>query len=346
MGPDEERVDPEGVVCDTCYIEALDLVAIDETLTVTQCGGCHAVLRDDEWERPEADDHVALAVDAIADALGVHVEAEEVAWSVDPEPVDRNTVSVDCHVSGRIGAYPVEEQFTVRVTIAEGTCQRCGRIAADDYASVVQVRAAERDTTGQEREQAKEHARTYVAGRDADGDRDAYVTEVTETDGGVDIKCSTPKLGRAIADRIVESEGGTVSEARRLITEDGDGNRVYRMAYAVRLPQFRPGDIVDPGDEGGPVLVESVGERLRGRRLTTGEEYDTAADAPDATKLGTVDDAVETTLVTVEDDHAIQVLDPESYAATTIDHPAGLDTDGDTVRVFRTREGLFPIPDA
>jgi nonsense-mediated mRNA decay protein 3 len=345
LAPDDERVDPDGVVCDACYLDDIELVAVPETLTIEQCTGCHAVRRDGDWERPETDDHVGLAVEAVTETLQVHVQAREIAWSVDPEPVDHNTVAVDCLVAGQIGEHPVEATVTVRVTFADATCQRCGRIAADDYASIVQVRATDRETTGRERERATELASAYVADRDAAGDREAYVTEVSETDGGLDIKCSTPSLGRAIADRIVAAEGGTVGEARRLVTEDGDGNEVYRMAYAVRLPPFRPDDVIDPGDDEGPVLVERVGDRLHGRRLATGAAYETAATDSAATKLGTVDDAVETTLVAIEDENAVQVLDPETYAATTIARPAGLDGDRDTVRVFRTREGLYPLPD-
>jgi nonsense-mediated mRNA decay protein 3 len=139
-----------------------------------------------------------------------------------------------------------------------------------------------------------------------------------------------------------------VSDSRRLITEDGDGNRVYRMAYAVRLPPYRPGEVIDPGDGDGPVLVRSVRGNLKGRRLASGERYEADHEdriAPEADRLGHVDDAEETTLVAVEDDHAVQVLDPETYRAETIPRPGDVDPDAGTVRVLKHRDGLHVVPE-
>jgi nonsense-mediated mRNA decay protein 3 len=106
--------------------------------------------------------------------------------------------------------------------------------------------------------------------------------------------------------------------------------------------------VIDPEDGDGPVLVTGVGERLAGTRLTTGEAYETGrddGDAPAATKLGTAADASETTLVAVEDDHAVQVLDPETYETKSVPRPAYLDPDAETVSVLRSRIGLYVLPE-
>lgn len=49
--------------------------------------------------------------------------------------------------------------------------------------------------------------------------------------------------------------------------------------------------------------------------------------------------------MTVEDEHAVQVLDPETFEAKTISRPSYLDPDADTVRVFKHRNGLHVLPD-
>jgi nonsense-mediated mRNA decay protein 3 len=66
--------------------------------------------------------------------------------------------------------------------------------------------------------------------------------------------------------------------------------------------------------------------------------------APDATPLGTRADGRETTLVAVEDDHAVQVLDPETYKATTVPRPSFLDPGAESVRVLKSRAGLHVLP--
>jgi len=97
------------------------------------------------------------------------------------------------------------------------------------------------------------------------------------------------------------------------------------------------------------VLVRSVRGNLKGVRLTTGEPYEAAfeeGESPDARLLGTADEATETTVVTVEDEYAIQVLDPETYESKTVSRPSYVDSDADTVSVLKSRAGLHILPDS
>jgi nonsense-mediated mRNA decay protein 3 len=335
-------------LCLACYFEEFELVEAPDRLEVPVCSGCGAVHRGNRWVDVGAEDYADVAVDAVAESLAVHVDAEEVSWEVRPEGVDETTVRVHATFTGLVRGRAVQRELTVPVKMGRETCDKCGQIAGDAYAATVQVRAEGRDPEPEELAGARTVARNYVADREAKGDRGAFVTEMAEVDGGLDVKVSTTQIGRAIAERVVDRFGGTVSDSRRLITEDGDGNRVYRMAYAVRLPPYRPGEVIDPGDGDGPVLVRSVRGNLKGRRLASGERYEADHEdriAPEADRLGHVDDAEETTLVAVEDDHAVQVLDPETYRAETIPRPGDVDPDAGTVRVLKHRDGLHVVPE-
>jgi nonsense-mediated mRNA decay protein 3 len=333
-------------LCDACYLERFDLVSAPDRVEVEVCGSCGAVRRGERWVDVDARDHTDVAIEAVREALSVHVDAEEVRWGVDPEQVDPTTVRMHATFSGVVRDTPIEESVTVPVKISRGTCTRCGRIAGEYYASTVQVRADGRDPAGEETQRAREIAEAVVADMVETGDREAFVTEAGETDGGLDIKVSTTKIGRKIADRLVTEFGGTVDASETLVTEDEDGEAVYRVTYAVRLPPYRPGEVIDPEDGDGPVLVRSVRGNLKGRRLATSERFEApVGDLGDATRLGTRADAVETTLVAVEDDHAVQVLDPETYEPKTIARPGDLDPDADTVRVLKHREGLHVLPE-
>jgi len=143
---------------------------------------------------------------------------------------------------------------------------------------------------------------------EATGDRNAFVTETSETDDGLNIRVSTNKIGKKISNKMIEEFGGTVNDAETLVTEDEDGNEVYRVTFAVRLPPYTPGDVIDLAeDDGGPVLVRSARGNLKGVRVTTGERYEASyeeGNSPDARRLGSLEDADEATVVTVEDDNA------------------------------------------
>jgi len=339
--------DPDSVLCDGCYFDEFDLVDAPERIDVRVCSRCGAVHRGNRWVDVGAEDYTDIAVEEVSGALGVHLDATDVSWEVAPEQLDENNIRMHCQFSGVVRGTLVSEEVVVPVKIARQTCDRCGRIAGGSYAAIVQVRAEERTPTQAEQERAQETAEAYIADREAKGDRNAFITEVTEVDEGLNMKISTNQMGQGIAKRIVEQQGGTYEDYETLVTEDSDGNEVYRVTFAVRLPRYRPGEVIDPEDDDGPVLVRSVRGNLKGTRLTTGEQYEASfeeGDAPEARRLGTREDAQPTTVVAVEDENAVQVLDPETYEAKTIPRPDYFDPDADEVPVLKSRAGLHVLP--
>jgi len=345
---DDDGREHDSPLCDACYVAEFDLVDAPDRVTVRVCARCGAVHRGNRWVDVGAEDYTDVAIEEVVEALGVHVDAEKVEWGVAPEQVDETTIRMHCEFRGVVRSTPVVEEVTVPVEIGRETCRRCGKIAGGSYAAVVQVRGDDRIPTGTERERAQEIAEAYVAEREATGDRNAYISEVNDVDEGLNLRVSTTQLGRGIANSVIDELGGSVTSNETLVTEDGDGNEVYRVTYAVRLPRYRPGEVIDPEDGDGPVLVRSVRGNLKGTRLASGAPFEARFEdgtAPDARRLGERGDAVETTLVAVEDEHAVQVLDPETYETRRIPRPDYLDTDADAVPVIKSRAGLHVVPD-
>ncbi|MCU4742262.1 60S ribosomal export protein NMD3 [Natronoglomus mannanivorans] len=338
-------------LCDACYFEDFEFVDAPDTVDVRVCAQCGAVHRGRRWVDVGAEDYTDIAIEEVSEELAVHVDVEDVAWQVEPEQIDPNTIRMHCYFTGIARGTPVEEQVMVPVRIARQTCTRCGRISGDYYASIVQIRAEDRTPTTEEIERAKTISNQIVADMEATGDRNAFITDTTETPDGLDLKVSTNKIGKKISNKMVEEFGGTVNDAETLVTEDEDGNGVYRVTFAVRLPPYTPGEVIDLEDEAdddGPVLVRSARGNLKGTRVTTGDHYEASyeeGNSPDARRLGNVDDAVETTVVTVEDEHAVQVLDPETFQAKTVSRPDYFDPDAETVPVLKSRAGLHILPD-
>lgn len=345
---DPQRPDRDAPLCPDCYRERLEVVDLPDRIEVAVCPHCGAIERGREWVDVGAIDYADVAIEEVGEALAVHVDLADVAWSADPEVIDENEVRVHVSVSGTLEDEPIVTNRTVPVTFSRSTCDRCGRIAGGSYASEVQLRAVNREPTERERDRAAEIAHETVAAMEDTGDRNAFVTEITETDDGLDIRVSTTNIGRKIAAKVIEEFGGSMRDSETLVTEDEDGNPVYRVTYAVRLPEFRPGDVIDlEADDEGPVLVRSVHGNLKGTRVTTGDRYEASyevGDAPPARKLGEVADAEETAVVTVEDEHAVQVLDPETARAKTVARPSYLDPDAETVPVLKSRAGLHVLP--
>ena len=346
-GSAQDRTARDRALCDACYVEEYDLVDAPDRIEVRVCAQCGAVHRGNRWVDVGAEDYTDIAIEEVREALGVHVDATDVSWEVAPEQVDETTIRMHCTFTGVLRTTPLTEEVVVPVKISRETCKRCGRIAGGSYGAVVQVRARDREPTERERDRASELAHELVTEREAGGDREAFVTEITRVAGGLDIRLSTSGLGKQVARRLVAECGGTVEDYGTLVTEDEDGNEVYRVTYAVHLPPYRAGEIIDPEDGDGPVLVKNAKGTLTGTRLASGKQYQTAfedGDAPDARRVGKRADAQEATVVAVVDAHAVQVLDPESYETKTVPRPSYFDPDAETVPVVRSHDGLYILP--
>lgn len=348
-----DPVDPEVVgstergLCTDCYLEDFDLLDVPDAVEVTICARCGAVKRGDSWVDVGARDLTDVAIEEATAAVQVHRAAQEFSWTVDPEQVDRNTIVLHATFTATVRGRELTVEHPIRVAIGRGTCQRCGRIAGNSYASVVQVRASDRTPRPEEADRAVEIAHEITQAMEAKGDREAFVTEVKDSEHGPDIKLSTTKLGRRVSAKLIEEFGGSVSDSETLVTEDGDGNEVYRVTYAVRLPAFRPGDVIAVPETPGPVLVTGVRGNLKGVDLQTGSPFETNFDdgvVPEATKVGSRAAAAETTVVSVLDENAIQVLDPDTSETRTIARPAFFDPEAATVEVFKTDADLYALP--
>lgn len=344
IAPPDARGSSQASLCADCYLDAVELVSVPEEVIVNVCSSCGAVRRGETWEDVGAKDYTDIAIDAVTERLQVHRDARDIQWTVEPEHRGPNEIDMLCTVQAKVQGVPVRTEETVSVRISRGTCSRCGRMAGDYYAGTIQVRAAGREPTETETERAVEIAHDIVGETD---DRNAFVSEVIDRPEGVDIRVSTNQMGAAIASQVTTELGGSYESSETLVTEDEEGEGVYRVAFAVRLPRFTPGEIIEPDDGAGPVLVVHQAGDVRGRRLASGEEVRLPAEeVEDARRLGTTEDATETTIVTVEDDRAVQVLDPETAAAVTIPRPHDLPSEADTVHVFKSRSGLHAIPEA
>jgi len=349
-----DPVDPADVegsergLCTDCYLEDFDLVDAPSVVEVTVCAHCGAVQRGDSWVDVGARDLTDVAIEEATERVKAHRNAEDFSWTVEPEQIDRNTIVLHATFEATVRDRDLEVSEPIRVSIGRGTCQRCGRIAGNSYGSVVQVRASGREPRSEEADEAVKMAHEITTELEAKGDREAFVTEVKDSGHGPDIKLSTPKLGRRISNELVERFGGSVSDSETLVTEDGDGNEVYRVTYAVRLPAFRPGDIIDLPEMEGPVLVQGVQGNLKGLDLKTGDPYETTFEdgvVPEATRVGSRDDAEPTTVVSVLDENAIQVLDPSTNETKSVPRPDYFEPAAPTVEVVRIDRDLFVLPD-
>ncbi|MFW5929220.1 MAG: 60S ribosomal export protein NMD3 [Halobacteriota archaeon] len=330
------EIHPDSHRCDACYARDIELLEVPGRVEIDVCVDCGSYDLGGGWTsedaaRPEEE----IAIEAVEDALGLHVEAERPSISLAVERRDPNTYVADVTAGASVRGNDVVESREIEVRVNRTTCTTCSRRSGGYYESVVQLRADGRDPTEDEIERAIEIA-YGVAGRDY-GDRETFVTKTEEVAGGVDVYMSTTASGRQVADRLAAEHDAAVSDSATLVGER-EGEELYRVTYAVSLPRYVEGDVVEL--EGTPLLVESSGRLLRCLDLETGERA--TVDPDDVEQVGSVEDARRTQVVSQSEDE-IQVLDPETMETVTLLRPEYVG-EQETVAALSTEEGVVLLP--
>jgi len=143
-----------------------------------------------------------------------------------------------------------------------------------------------------------------------------------------------------VGNAITKELGGTSAISSSLVGKK-DGEDLYRVTCAVRLPEFVRGDVVSM--LGRVIEVTHQDKQIHGTDLSDGVKASFDAAVP-AVRLGSRAGAVTAVLVAIEKD-TVQVLDPETYETVLLKAPAFLHAEaGSDVCVIKTAEGLFLLP--
>jgi len=173
------------------------------------------------------------------------------------------------------------------------------------------------------------------------GDRLAFISEEVEQKGGIDLYMGSMNASRQVCRLITSELGGNFSESPTLVGMK-DGKNLYRITFAVRLPEFGPGDVIR--FRGKIIQIKSSGKKVNGTSLEDGSRFiSTPEELKGAEKIGNMGDTVLTVLVSIED-NAVLVLDPETYETVTIKKPMSFNAEaGSEIPVLKTPYGIFAL---
>jgi nonsense-mediated mRNA decay protein 3 len=328
--------------CPSCYVEKTTLASVRDHVDVEVCVHCHSRKRGEVW----VEGHGAMepiVSDAVREAVQLAKVVERPRMDIDVIPEDERNFTVHARVAGVAEGVPFESKLSTRSRIKNATCVRCSRVQGGYYEAIVQVRTSRREMPLPEKRAIKAIASRFIDRIVQDGDRNAFVLRDEDAERGLDVYMGTTNSGRMLAKTIATEFGGKVTEHAKTVGQK-DGLDLIRMTFAVRLPEYRAGDVVIVQDH--PGIVSSIGAKtvqvldLRTGRLRHVER----ADVERATVLsrGDARDAVVVSQTATE----LQVLDPWTYATVPVLKPAGLERVGATVPVLRHEGELLVLPDA
>ncbi|HIH44940.1 MAG TPA: NMD protein affecting ribosome stability and mRNA decay [Candidatus Methanoperedenaceae archaeon] len=335
-----------GNVCRQCFLSDFMLATCPKVGQVRVCQSCFALFRRGKWTAPsgsEESDITEAVRTAAEDAVEINNEAKNAQVTISVKRLDHSRFAAHAAVNAEVRGAKVSGECDIEMRILWETCSTCGRLSGGYYAGIVQLRAEGRFPQKHELDRCEEIANRVVDSAMAKGDRTSFISKVEELREGRDIYIGSTKVGRQICRAITDALGGRYTDSPKLVGRK-NGEDVYRITYALRLPPYMCGDIILADER--VVEVSSCGKRIWGIELATGarftENYD---DILEIKKLCSRADAVKAVLVSVEKD-VVHVLDPQTYEPVLLKKPEFLKAgSGSEISVVKTSRGMFILPD-
>ncbi len=326
-------------VCRECFVKNKKLMHLPMVVHAKICPTCGSFFRKGRWEFKENEKEVI--VDYVKDSLQIDRKAEKLQLKFHTQKSDHYYM-VRVSARAEINGIEIKQCCDTEVRVDLESCDTCSRIAGGYFEGIVQIRADKRIPSHEELEKCKSIAYDVAEKLKEKGNRLAFISKTVKLSEGIDLYVGEAKLGKQICKAIANALGGEFTQSPKLVGRK-DGVEVYRITFALRLPEFMRGDIISIGDK--VVEVISLKKHIKGVDLDTGkrfvEKYDHLMHAK---KLGSRGDAISAVLVS-DEGNTIQVLDPYTYETVTLKKPGFIKAKaGEQIKVIKTKKGLYVLP--
>jgi nonsense-mediated mRNA decay protein 3 len=260
---------------------------------------------------------------------------------LEPREITPYIYKVRAEVGAIVREEPVHAEAETEVRIQRTACDICSRESGGYFEAIIQIRAAGRFPTEEENRRSVAIARETMAMMRKKGDRLAFISDILEQKEGVDLYMGSMNASKQVCRLITSELGGSFTESPTLVGMK-DGKNLYRITFAVRLPEFRPGDVIRFREK--IIQIKSSGKKVNGISLEDGSKFlSTPEELKSAEKIANMADAVLTVLVSIEE-NAILVLDPETYETVAIKKPMSFSAEaGNEIPVLKTPYGIFAL---
>jgi nonsense-mediated mRNA decay protein 3 len=326
-------------VCRDCFFETFKLIELPLVLHLRVCSNCGAYFHRSRWENIGNIEDVVLK--AVEIALFIHDEAGDIEVYLKPREITPYIYKVTAEVDAVVREEHVHAEAETEVRVQRTACDTCSRESGGYFEAIIQIRAAGRFPTEEEKRRCSIVAREAMESMRKKGDRLAFISSALEQKEGTDLYMGSMNASRQVCRLIISELGGSFTESPTLIGMK-DGKNLYRVTYAIRLPEFSAGDIVR--FRGRTIQIKSSGKKVNGISLEDGSRFiSTPEELKGAEKVANIGDAIMTVLVSIEE-NAILVLDPETYETVAIKKPVSFSAEaGSEIPVLKTPYGIFAL---
>ncbi len=317
-------------LCEECFLKKVKFTSVPNHIDMTICPHCHAVKFGGHWENIPLEDALFKLLDKSIEFLH---EYDSYELQVSHGEID-GEFPVEMRIAVKLKDINAEEIHYTTVDIHYESCPRCNRFFGNYFEAIIQLRGMRenevREILNFVYERIEHHAKK---------NENLFLTKEVEKREGWDLYLSDKREAKKIAREVCQKYGASLKESPQIAGRK-DGKDIYRVTYAVRLPDYRIGDIVEV--EGSYLLVEDIsGTFVKGVNLEDGKKKSVDSKRH-RISLALRKDEVERAIVVYSRGNTVQLLDKNN---NLIDTRMNFEVeDGSTVKIAKIGDDVYVLP--
>jgi nonsense-mediated mRNA decay protein 3 len=326
-------------LCKDCFTLKHKFLKIKDKISLTICFYCSTVRIKKSWiEYSSKEEAIKATVVSFIEADG---EATDLETDVALRFLDDHNVHVDINASFNEEGERVNETMSTFVNINDGVFDNCSRAVGNYYEAIIQIRASGRPLFEDEKEEVISEVVSTV-GEEGGKDSSVFITKVEELKKGIDFYLSSTSTSLGLMKKLAKKYGAITKQTSKLVGRK-EGRDVYRTTFLVRLPNWRPGDVVNIGGR-YHVVQKMDHSKLNALDLQTRSTATFKSNQLKKVKVYRKEDVTFNAVVVSRFKDEISLLDPVTMETKVVLVPgsyADMDPEATEVTVYRIEEELL-----
>lgn len=326
-------------VCLSCYLKEQTFSKTPLVIDIIRCSRCGSFKYKNTWV-VDSFDTVFLRV--LHDKISVSEEVKNLRIGFSHDPFE-NTFICRVTVTGLIKTEEICEHHELTVRIKQESCDVCSKQYGGYYEAVLQIRPAGKPMGKKELEELECFVEELVATAQQKGARTLFITDSGPEHGGLDFFLSDKSMALKIAKKIIEQRGGEFKQSSSLIGMR-EGEEVYRMTYLVRLPSYKPGDVVKSNNQ-YYFIDHASAQKIHVIDLVAGDAVTLPVKMLKDAYFFDTKSIKKRMIVVSQNNHEVQLMDEKTYKIYDVSKRNQERITADSVLVFIIDEHVFLAPE-
>jgi nonsense-mediated mRNA decay protein 3 len=225
--------------------------------------------------------------------------------------------------------------------IHRSTCSECAKTHRGAYEAILQIRAKRRLVGEEERLKILDFIQSLVKRTQLERSEFA-ITKVKQTHHGLDLYFSSHNIAKKISNAIVSEFGCSHKSSEKIAGRDKSGRTQFKAVYSLRLPDFRPGDVIEWN--GRNYLLDSIsGGKAHVIDISTDQK--TTIPLSEAWRASSIikKESLTKFLILAVEETTIDLMNSKTYEVLSINKPSWSVKAGVEVYGFTSKNGIISL---